>query len=220
MSGWVSVPSIGRARLLLVLPCNDGAAHGNSFVPLDPLKKGWNTWREADRVFAERRQAGEVFFAAVDSSVLDLAEDRDGALVWETEMSRVRNPKGDDWGAPEWRFYDPRRKSGLEALARLTESLRWAIRWLPAAMPRFAVLDPIPYFIGLAAAVREEGQSGWWSIRGTPDSVATRSVLPKTREEAESYLRERRFESGIRSYPTEWVRRLERLPKRWRWSAE
>ena len=212
---WNSVPSIETAKVLLVLACNDGAAHGNYFVPLDPRKKGWNTWREADRLLADRRKTGEVFFAAVDSSVLENPKDALGALVWETEMDRVRNPTGEDWGPPEWQFYDPTHEEGLEELTSLTESLRRALRRLSSTIPRFAVLDPFAYFIALAAAVREEGQSALWSIQGTSDSAAARSALQETKGSVEQFLVNGTFNPGVWPHPTEWIPRLHRLPDRW-----
>jgi hypothetical protein len=214
--GWIHVPSIEAAKVLLVLPCNDGAAHGNYFVPLDARKKGWNTWKEADRLLANQRRTGEVFFAAVDSSVLEHSEDTLGALVWETEMYRVRNPTGEDWGEPEWRFYDPAYAEGFEELTSLTESLRTALKRLPTTARRFAILDPIAYFIALVAAIREEGQRAWWSIQGTLDSFTARRALPATKEAVKRYLAEGAFKPGILSYPVEWTQRLESLPDRWR----
>ena len=112
-----------------------------------------------------------------------------GALVWETDVRRV----GITYGIPEK-----------------------GIKRLPPTVPRFAVLDPTAYFVALATAVREEGQSDWWSLKGTSDSAATREALQATREEVERYLREGAFSPGVESYPPEWVRCLDRLPERWR----
>lgn len=186
-------------------------------MPLDPGKQGWNTWREADRVFTDRRRTGEVFFAAVDSTVLENPRDELGALVWETEMQRVRNPTLMDWGPPDWRFYNPSDEEGFEELASLTESLRRALRRLPAAIPRFAILDPLAYFIALLAAIREEGQTAWWSVHGTSDSAGTRSTLRSTRDAVELYLTKGVFDPGVRAIPLEWTPCLDHLPDRWRY---
>ena len=139
-----------------------------------------------------------------------------GALVWETEMHRVRNPTSEDWGPPDWHLYDPSDRDGYDGLVSLTESLKKGLKRLPPTVPRFAVLDPTAYFVALATAVREEGQSDWWSLKGTSDSAATREALKATREEVERYLREGAFSPGVESYPPEWVRCLDRLPERWR----
>ena len=86
-SDWEQLKRDDKAEVLLILPCNDGAAHGNYFVPLNPRKGDWNAWREADRLLSELRKEKTVMFAAVDSSTLEVeGEDGKGALVFVWEM--------------------------------------------------------------------------------------------------------------------------------------
>jgi hypothetical protein len=152
----------------------------------------------------------------IDSLQTDARPETSSSPVWETEMDRVRNPTGEDWGPPEWQFYDPTDEEGLEELTSLTESLRKALRRLSSTIPRFAVLDPFAYFIALAAAVREEGQSALWSIQGTSDSAVARSALQETKGSVEQFLVNGTFNPGVWPHPMEWIPRLHRLPDRWR----
>lgn len=123
-SDWIQLSRDCKCSVLLILPCNDGAAHGNYFIPLSPKKRGWNTWREADQALLKFRKDKKVMFAAVDSSVLEVEKDKKGALVFEYEMERVINPEGEDWGSPSWRWFNPKYASGLAALISLTDSLK------------------------------------------------------------------------------------------------
>ncbi|OGW80251.1 MAG: hypothetical protein A3B72_02630 [Omnitrophica bacterium RIFCSPHIGHO2_02_FULL_45_28] len=109
MKFWMQLKSIGKAKTLLLLPCNAGACNGDYFNSDSSKGKVWNgLWREADLAFRDLRNKGEIAFAAVDSSTLE-TEPRGskGAIVFETEMDRVRNSTGEDWGAPSWRWFRP-----------------------------------------------------------------------------------------------------------------
>src|SRR3989338_4033392 len=98
---WIRLRNLRKARVLLILPCNAAACIGNYFRAEVYTKKGWNTWREADACLRDLRIKEMVAFAAVDSSTLETEPTGSkGAIVFETEMNRVRNPTGKDWGAP------------------------------------------------------------------------------------------------------------------------
>lgn len=56
MCDWVQLEKGCKCDVLLILPCNDGAAHGNYFIPINPRKKGWNAWREADKFLSKLRK--------------------------------------------------------------------------------------------------------------------------------------------------------------------
>jgi len=156
MSDWVQLEKGCKSDVLLILPCNDGAAQGNYFIPLRPRKGGWNTWREADNLLPKLRKDKKVMFAAVDSSTLEVEEDGKGALVFEYEMERVINPEGEDWGSPSWRWFNPKYVSGLTELVSLTESLKKGLYRTNRFQRIFAVVNPRGYFLSLAAALHEQ----------------------------------------------------------------
>ena len=72
-----------KSDLLLILPCNDGAAHGNYFVPLNPRKGGWNAWREADKLLAELREGDQ---EAVDEPAYDFCADHETLIVVQSVL--------------------------------------------------------------------------------------------------------------------------------------
>ena len=95
---WTQLHDLGRAHVLLILPCNAAACVGNYFRAEVYRQSGWNTWREADWLLRDLRLEGQVAFAAVDSSILETApEDPRGAIVLETETHRAKSPDGEDW---------------------------------------------------------------------------------------------------------------------------
>lgn len=116
-SPWIQLRNLKNARTLLILPCNAAACIGNYFRAETYSKNGWNTWREADILLRELRKRGQVAFAAMDSSTLDTEpKGSKGAIVFETEMDRVKNPTGEDWGAPNWRWFKPTKAGKCEYL--------------------------------------------------------------------------------------------------------
>lgn len=156
MSDWAQLRRDDKSDVLLILPCNDGAANGNYFIPLNPGKESWNVWREADNLLYVLRKDKKVMFAAVDSSTLEVEEDGKGALVFEYEMERVINPGGVDWGSPTWRWFNPKYPSGLEELTSLTESLKKGLYRTKGFKKIFAVVNPRGYFLSLAVALHEQ----------------------------------------------------------------
>jgi len=109
--------NLKKAHTLLILPCNAAACVGNYFRAETYTKKGWNTWKEADLRLRDLRSKGKVAFAAEDSSTLE-TEPRGtkGAIVFETEMERAKNPTGKDWGAPDWEWFKPAKDGKCEYL--------------------------------------------------------------------------------------------------------
>jgi len=112
-----------------------------------------------------------VAFAAVDSSTLE-TEPRGskGAIVFETEMDRVKNPTGKDWGAPNWRWFRPTAAGSCEYLETLTESLVKGIRRVEKMgfTQVFALVNPRGYFFSLAAAVDKCGLLNKWILFRVP----------------------------------------------------
>ena len=89
----IQLRSLKNAHVLLILPCNAAACIGDYFQAEAYTKKEWNTWREADFRLSEHRNKGTVAFAALDSSTLETEPDSPkGAIVFETEMARAKNP--------------------------------------------------------------------------------------------------------------------------------
>ncbi len=190
--GWIQLSDLRRAQVLLLLPCNAAACVGNYFRAEVYRESGWNTWREADVLLRDLRKVGGVAFAAVDSSILETAsDDPRGAIVLETEMDRARNPEGEDWGAPSWRWFRPSPGRRWSRLETLTESLARGVRRVDGlGIPQvFALVNPRAYFLALAAAVQECGLSQRWVLFRPPAHPryllrAVRLVMPIVRAAA------------------------------------
>ncbi len=168
---WIQLRILKNAQTLLILPCNAAACVGNYFRAETYSKNGWNTWREADMRLRDLREKGRVAFAAVDSSTLETEPTGSkGAIVFETEMNRVRNPTGKDWGAPNWRWFRPTAAGSYEYLETLTESLVKGIRRVEKMgfTQVFALVNPRGYFLSLAAAVDKCGLLNKWILFRVP----------------------------------------------------
>lgn len=167
----MQLKSLKNTKLLVILPCNAAACIGNYFRADVYTKKGWNTWKEADACLRDLRIKEMVAFAAVDSSTLE-TEPRGskGAIVFETEMERVKNPTGKDWGAPNWRWFRPTAAGSCEYLETLTESLVKGIRRVEKMgfTQVFALVNPRGYFLSLAAAVDKCGLLNKWILFRVP----------------------------------------------------
>lgn len=168
---WVQLKDFSKAKALLILPCNAAACMGNYFKAESYSKRKWNTWREADLNFRALRKKGKVALAAVDSSTLE-TEPRgsDGAIVFETEMDRAKNPTGEDWGAPNWRWFKPTKTGKCQYLEALTESLVKGIHRIEKMgfTQVFALVNPRGYFLSLAAAVDKCGLLNKWVLFRVP----------------------------------------------------
>ncbi|MFH1238152.1 MAG: hypothetical protein V1491_01820, partial [archaeon] len=168
---WIQLRDLKNARTLLILPCNAAACIGNYFRAETYSKNGWNTWREADILLRELREKGKVAFAAMDSSTLDTEPTGSkGAIVFETEMDRAKNPTGKDWGAPNWRWFKPTKAGKCDYLEALTESLVKGIRRVEKMKfsKVFALVNPRGYFLSLAAAVDRCGLLNKWTLFRVP----------------------------------------------------
>lgn len=197
--------TLKKARVLLILPCNAAACVGNYFRAEIYTKKNWNTWKEADVCLSDLRSRGLVAFAAVDSSTLE-TEPRGskGAIVFETEMGRAKNPTGKDWGAPNWQWFRPTAAGKCEYLEALTESLVKAVRRVDKMgfSQVFAVVNPRGYFLSLAAAVDRCGLLNKWILFRVPSHprhllTAVRQVAPIVCAAAEG----KKFKGGIYLIP-------------------
>jgi len=180
---WIQLKDFKKAKTLLILPCNAAACIGNYFKAEFYSKRKWNTWREADANLRDLREKGRVVFAAVDSSTLETQPgDLRGAIVLETEMCRVRNPEGEDWGAPSWRWFRPTAAGKWKHLEELTDALINGVR----RVKRFnfhqviAMVNPRAYFLALAAAVDKCGLSKKWALFRIP--AHPRHLLPAVRK--------------------------------------
>ena len=201
----MQLQTLKNARFLLILPCNAAACIGNYFRAETYTKKGWNTWKEADRCLSDLRNKKLVAFAAVDSSTLDTEPTGSkGAIVFETEMERAKNPTGKDWGAPNWRWFKPTRSGKCEYLEALTESLVKGIRRVEKMKfsKVFALVNPRGYFLSLAAAVDRCGLLNEWTLFRVPSHPrhllsAVRQITPFVRAAAEGNI----VKGGIYSIP-------------------
>lgn len=167
----MQLKSLKNTQLLVILPCNAAACIGNYFRAEVYTKKDWNTWKEADACLRDLRIKKMVAFAAVDSSTLETEPTGSkGAIVFETEMDRVKNPTGKDWGAPNWRWFRPTAAGSCEYLETLTESLVKGIRRVEKMgfTQVFAVVNPRGYFLSLAAAVDKCGLLDKWILFRVP----------------------------------------------------
>lgn len=181
------------ARILLILPCNAAACIGNYFRAETYTKKGWNTWKEADACLRDLRNKKMVAFAALDSSTLDTEPTGSkGAIVFETEMIRAKNPTGKDWGAPNWRWFKPTKAGKCEYLEALTESLVKGIRRVEKIgfLQVFALVNPRGYFLSLVAAVDKCGLLNKWVLIRVPSHprhllTAVRRISPLVRATAD-----------------------------------
>ena len=186
---WIQLRDLRNARVLLILPCNAAACVGNYFRAEVYRKTGWNTWREADLLLQDLRKAGRVAFAAVDSSILETAQnDPRGAIVLETEMHRARNPEGEDWGSPSWRWFRPTRAGHWTQLEVLTEALVKGVRRIEELgfSHVLALVNPRAYFLALAAAGDRCRVLDRWVLFRTPAHPrfllrALREVVPFVR---------------------------------------
>jgi len=162
---WIQIKDISEANTLLILPCNAAACIGNYFNAEYYSKKKWNTWREADLNLRDLREKGKVAFAAVDSVTLETQpDDPRGALVLETEMDRVKNEEGEDWGAPSWKWFRPTPSGKWNYLEELTAELVKGVKRVESlGFERVVTLvNPCGYFFALAAAIEKCGLSGKW----------------------------------------------------------
>jgi hypothetical protein len=205
-TSWVQLHDSRAAQAMFLLPCNAAACVGNYFRAEVYSKRGWNTWREADAGLRDLREMGRVGFAAVDSSTIDTdPEDLRGAIVLETEMQRAKNPAGEDWGAPSWRWFRPTRSGRWKTLEALTEALmKGVLRVNGMGIPNvLALVNPRAYFLALAAAAEECDVSKTWVLFRVPAHPrhlipAVREVVPFVREAAMG----KRFPGGIYPIPS------------------
>jgi len=202
---WAQLRNLRKAQVLLILPCNAAACIGDYFRAETYTKKGWNTWREADQCLHDLRDKGLVAFAAMDSSTLETEpEVSKGAIVFETEMGRVKNPTGKDWGAPNWRWFRPAANGRCEYLETLTESLVKGIRRVEKMgfSQVFALVNPRGYFLSLAAAVDKCGLLNKWVLFRVPSHPrhllsAVRRISPLVCAAAKG----KKFKGGIYPIP-------------------
>lgn len=203
---WVQLRSLRKAQVLLILSCNAAACIGNYFRAEMYTKKGWNTWREADQCLRDLRNKGMVALAAMDSSTLD-TEPRGskGAIVFETEMERAKNPTGEDWGAPDWLWFRPAANGRSEYLEALTESLVKGIHRVEKMgfSQVFALVNPRGYYLSMAAAVDKCGLLNKWVLFRVPSHPrhllsAVREISPFVRAAAEG----RKIKGGIYPIPS------------------
>src|SRR3989338_5061120 len=202
---WIQLRNLKNARILLILPCNAAACIGNYFRAETYTKKGWNTWKEADACLSDLRSKKLVAFAAMDSSTLDTEPTGSkGAIVFETEMDRAKNPTGKDWGAPNWRWFKPTTAGNCEYLESLTESLVKGVRRVEKMgfSQVFALVNPRGYFLSLAAAVDKCGLLNRWILFRVPSHPrhllsAVRQISPFVRAASEG----KKLKGGIYSIP-------------------
>ena len=224
---WIQLRDLKNAKVLLILPCNAAACVGNYFQAEVYSKRKWNTLREADEKLHDLREEGRVAFAAVDSVTLETQpDDPRGAIVLETEMNRVSNPEGEDWGAPSWRWFRPTPSVHWKQLEDLTEALVKGVRRVDGMgfSQVLALVNPRAYFLALAAAVVKCGLIDSWVVFRAPAHPrhllsAFQQVVPCVRAAAEGH----NLKGGIYPIPDLYpiLQREARtyrhpLPKPWR----
>ena len=205
---WNQLRCIRNAKAMLILPCNAAACVGNYFRAEIYRANGRNTWREADIALHDLRKKGLVLFSAVDSSILETQpEDLRGAIVLETEMHRVRNPDGEDWGAPTWRFFRPSASGKWTHLVELTKALIRGIKRVEnLGMNRVLTLvNPRAYFLALAAAAHQCGVLEKWTLFRIP---AHPRYLPFAVQEIAPFVR---FAASKDSLPAGGIYHLPKL---------
>jgi hypothetical protein len=189
--------------------------------------RNWNTWREAESHLRDFRGKGLVRFAAVDSSTIEIHHDDPlGAIVLETEMRRVINPTGEDWGAPSWRWYRPTRAGSWKNLNMLTDAVIMGIRRVSefGIENVIALVNPRGYFLALAAAVAECSLLEKWILFRVP--AHPRHLIPAVNEVApvvRAVAGGARINGGIYHVPLlfpflqeENKKYRQVLPKRWK----
>ena len=190
---WIQLRNVSNARVLLILPCNAAACVGNYFKAEIYSRRGCNTWREADASLHDLREKGQVAFAAIDSSTLETQPaDSRGAVVLETEMHRVRNSEGEDWGTPSWRWFRPTPTGHWKQLEALTEALVKGVRRIEGMgfSQVLTLVNPRAYFLSLAVAAEKCGLLDRWVVFHVPAHPryllsAVRQVAPSVRAAAE-----------------------------------
>jgi hypothetical protein len=129
----------------------------------------------------------------VDSSTLESQPGNSrGAVVLETEMHRARNPEGEDWGTPSWRWFRPTPAGHWKQLEALTEALVNAVRRIEKMgfSQVLTLVNPRAYYLALAAAVDKCGLLDRWVVFRVPAHPryllsAVRQVVPFVRAAAE-----------------------------------
>ncbi|MCA9407186.1 MAG: hypothetical protein KC733_00720 [Candidatus Omnitrophica bacterium] len=182
-NSWIQLRDFKKAKTLLILPCNAAACIGNYFKAEYYSKKNWNTWREADVRLHDLRKNGSVVFAAIDSVTLETQpDDPRGAIVFETEMDRVRNEEGEDWGAPSWRWFKPTSSGKWKYLEELTEALIKGVRRIEnlGFNQVFTLVNPRGYSLALSVAIDQCNLSDKWVSFRVP--AHPRYLLPAVRQ--------------------------------------
>jgi hypothetical protein len=189
--------------------------------------RNWNTWREAESHLRDFRGKGLVRFAAVDSSTIEIRHDDPlGAIVLETEMRRVINPTGEDWGAPSWRWYRPTRAGSWKYLDKLTDAVIRGVRRVSeyGIDNVIALVNPRAYFLALSAAVAECNLLEKWILFRVP--AHPHHLIPAVKEVA-PFLRAvaggARIKGGIYHVPSQFpflqeedIKYRHVLPERWK----
>lgn len=186
---WNQLRDHSNANTMLILPCNAAACVGNYFRAEIYRRSGRNTWREADTALDDLRKKKVVLFAAVDSSILETQPaDRRGAIVLETEMHRAKNPGGEDWGTPSWRWFKPTASGSWTHLEELTKALVRGIKRVEefGMNQVLALVNPKAYFLTLAAAAHQCGVLGKWTLFRVP---AHPRYLPLAVKEVTPFVR-------------------------------
>jgi len=223
---WVQLRDFKKAKVLLILPCNAAACVGNYFKAEIYSKRKWNTWREADANLRELRVRGLVAFAAVDSSTLETQPgDSRGALVLETEMNRVKNAEGEDWGSPSWRWFRPSLTGQWTHLDELTKALVDGVRRVEGMgfTKVLVMVNPRAYFLALASVVNQCGLLDSWVLFRPPAHPRyLLSSVQKIIPFVESAVHGRRLLGGIYPIPDHYLKLqkenmkyLEPLPMPW-----
>ena len=122
----------------------------------------------------------------------------------ETEMNRVQNDEGEDWGAPSWKWFRPTPSGKWNYLEELTDALTKGVRRIDSLgfTQVFTLVNPRGYFLALAAAIEKCGLSDKWVQFRVP--AHPRCLLPAVRQIApiiRAADKKRNFKGGIFPVP-------------------
>lgn len=229
-NSWIQLRDFKKAKTLLILPCNASACIGNYFKAEYYSSRKWNTWREADSNLSDLRKKGIVGLAAVDSVTLETQPNDDrGAIVLETEMNRVKNDNGEDWGAPCWKWFRPTKSGKWNYLQELTDALVKGVKRVEGFgfSQVFTLVNLRGYFLALAAAIDKCNLSDKWVQFRVPAHLkylleSVRQIAPIVRAACDGT----KFKGGIYPIADSYSALLkesrvyrDKLPEPWRKSG-
>lgn len=165
---YVNKSEVTDEKILLILPCNSGGANMGSYFLAGSYPYRTNNWRKSDLWLRNLRS--EIYFAA-QSCVEFKYHDGNGALVFEHEMSRVKNNFDFGKPAPDVFTFD-NNQSGFN-MFKMVDDLKFGLdRALRYGFSRIiSIQTPLSYKMGFFRAVSDLGL--WNSITLIDSKIGT-----------------------------------------------